>query len=40
MKKILSLGLAALMTVFALAGCGADKGTDNICRTVSIYDII
>lgn len=29
MKKILSLGLAALMTVFALAGCGADKGTDN-----------
>lgn len=29
MKKILSLGLAALMTVFALTGCGADKGTDN-----------
>lgn len=29
MKKILSLGLAALMTVFALAGCGADKGTDS-----------
>ena len=29
MKKILSLGLAALMTVFALAGCGADNGTDN-----------
>ena len=25
MKKILSLGLAALMTVFALAGCGADS---------------
>ncbi len=37
MKKILSLGLAALMTVFALAGCGADSndggtgtGTDAI----------
>ena len=29
MKKILSLGLAALMTVFALTGCGADKGTDS-----------
>lgn len=29
MKRILSLGLAALMTVFALAGCGADNGTDN-----------
>ena len=29
MKKILSLGLAALMTVFALAGCGADNGTDS-----------
>ena len=29
MKKILSLGLAALMMVFALTGCGADKGTDN-----------
>lgn len=29
MKKILSLGLAALMTVFAFAGCGADKGTDS-----------
>lgn len=29
MKRILSLGLAALMTVFALAGCGADKGTDS-----------
>lgn len=29
MKRILSLGLAALMTVFALAGCGADSGTDN-----------
>lgn len=25
MKKILSLGLAALMTVFVLAGCGADS---------------
>ena len=25
MKKFLSLGLAALMTVFALAGCGADS---------------
>ena len=25
MKRILSLGLAALMTVFALAGCGADS---------------
>lgn len=25
MKKILSLGLAALMTVFALTGCGADS---------------
>lgn len=37
MKKILSLGLAALMTVFALTGCGADSndggtgtGTDAI----------
>lgn len=37
MKRILSLGLAALMTVFALAGCGADSndggtgtGTDAI----------
>ncbi len=37
MKKIWSLGLAALMTVFALAGCGADSndggtgtGTDAI----------
>ena len=37
MKKILSLGLAALMTVFALAGCGTDSknsgtgtGTDAI----------
>lgn len=29
MKKILSLGLAALMTVFALTGCGADNGTDS-----------
>ena len=29
MKKILSLGLVALMTVFALTGCGADKGTDS-----------
>ena len=29
MKRILSLGLAALMTVFALAGCGADNGTDS-----------
>ena len=29
MKKILSLGLAALMTVFALTGCGADKGTGS-----------
>lgn len=29
MKRILSLGLAAVMTVFALAGCGADKGTDS-----------
>lgn len=29
MKKILSLGLTALMTVFALTGCGADKGTDS-----------
>lgn len=29
MKKILSLGLAALMTVFAFAGCGADNGTDS-----------
>lgn len=37
MKKILSLGLAALMTIFALTGCGADSndggtgtGTDAI----------
>lgn len=30
MKKILSLGLAALMTVFALAGCGTGTGTDAI----------
>lgn len=29
MKRILSLGLAALMTVFAFAGCGADNGTDS-----------
>lgn len=29
MKRILSLGLAAVMTVFALAGCGADNGTDS-----------
>lgn len=29
MKRILSLGLAAIMTVFALAGCGADNGTDS-----------
>ena len=29
MKKILSLGLAAVMTVFALTGCGADNGTDS-----------
>ena len=29
MKRILSLGLAAVMTVFALAGCGADKGTNS-----------
>ena len=29
MKRILSLGLAAVMTVFALAGCGTDKGTDS-----------
>ena len=30
MKKILSLGLAALMTVFALAGCGADSNDGGI----------
>ncbi len=29
MKRILSLGLAAVMTVFALAGCGTDKVTDS-----------
>ena len=29
MKRILSLGRAAIMTVFALAGCGADNGTDS-----------
>ena len=30
MKRILSLGLAALMTVFALAGCGADNGGKHV----------
>lgn len=39
MKKILSLGLAALMTVFALAGCGADSndgGTGTGTDTISV----
>ena len=39
MKKILSLGLAALMTVFALAGCGTDSnngGTGTGTDTISV----
>lgn len=39
MKKILSLGLAALMTVFALTGCGADSndgGTGTGTDTISV----
>lgn len=39
MKKILSLGLAALMTVFALAGCGADSndgGTGSGRNAISV----
>ena len=36
MKKILSLGLAALMTVFALAGCGADSGTGTGTDAISV----
>lgn len=36
MKRILSLGLAALMTVFALAGCGADSGTGTGTDAISV----
>ena len=39
MKRILSLGLAALMTVFALAGCGTDSnngGTGTGTDTISV----
>ena len=36
MKRILSLGLAALMTVFALAGCGADNGTGTGTDAISV----
>ena len=36
MKRILSLGLAALMTVFALAGCGADGGTGMGTNAISV----
>ena len=36
MKRILSLGLAAVMTVFALAGCGADSGTGTGTDAISV----
>ena len=36
MKRILSLGLAAIMTVFALAGCGADSGTGTGTDAISV----
>lgn len=41
MKKILSLGLAALLTVGALAGCGAkDNGSGNNSKTEAVTGAI
>ena len=41
MKKILSLGLAALLTVGALAGCGAkDNGSGNDSKTEAVTGAI